>query len=648
MLKRILPLLLVACLLLSACGGSAPAATPAPTEAPERLLASGSYAVYDSAGELFGYVNVTARRLIWYDAGGAETERLGYSFDESTGRYIDENDAEFRVTQRHKGLTLRREDGEYTLEPVDALPEPTPEPTPEPILSAEEIYRLAEKRSVEVTAIVSNGYSYMGTGFYDDENGTVITNYHVIEGAQEAYITDCDGKEYAVLGVVAEDAERDIAVLVTACADSSPIEQRAEPAVTGETVYAFGNPLGFNATISDGIVSTAARTIDGLVYIQHTAPISHGNSGGPLLDQHGRVIGVVCAYYQDGQNLNLAIPIGEAAALPRHETISLEELFPRTAAKDAELEDMMEGDWFRVCVATDLGWEVYADLPERLWDLMEINEAYTGISSELEADNYYLSFSADLLEAEGEHLTDEVTEELSQFLTESLQDTVSDAQVTSTRVNIDDTEWLLLVAGSESLDGEGWLYDYLLACETPDGLGIPVVNLMLFALQEEDLDALEDLGFEILASLFLQKTETAEDVALEVLDAIFHSDFERVIFQIHPSLLEEIDMDDLRESMEEGEEELSAALQELEESGYVLSYETGEAQELKAADLAKLQKDYAEYCEVEIDEAVDVPVTVMLRNEEEGDEELEVYTLRIIHADGYWYLEPLYLAETMG
>jgi transcriptional regulator with XRE-family HTH domain len=198
----------------------------------------------------------------------------------------------------------------------------------EPVsLTAEDIYTNVLPSVVEIVATSSDAIS-TGTGFFYDEKGTVITNYHVIENCQNAEITMSNGLVCQVIAVLGYDTDRDIAILSTSCKLSEPIAIRTTPVKTGEKVYAIGSSLGLTGSLSDGIISATNRNIGGNEYIQTTAPISHGNSGGPLVDANGEVVGIVCAFLAEGQNLNLAIPIDAVDKIPRNHSIKLEKLFP--------------------------------------------------------------------------------------------------------------------------------------------------------------------------------------------------------------------------------------------------------------------------------------------------------------------------------
>lgn len=213
-------------------------------------------------------------------------------------------------------------------------------------LSAEEIYNKISPSVVEIYA-ESATESSTGTGFFLDDKGTVVTNYHVIENCQTAKITLPNGSSYQVTAVKGYDANRDIAILSTKCTTSTPLSIRKTTVNTGEKVYAIGSSLGLTGSLSDGIISATNREVEGNIYIQTTAPISQGNSGGPLVDANGQVVGIVCASFTDGQNLNLAIPIADVNNISLNNSIALDRLFP---------EPKREVEWI-----SDWRFQYYAD-----------------------------------------------------------------------------------------------------------------------------------------------------------------------------------------------------------------------------------------------------------------------------------------------
>lgn len=160
-----------------------------------------------------------------------------------------------------------------------------------------------------VTYDVSGAAADLGSGFFMDDKGHLITNYHVLEGAYRAEVKTHDGRKYPIELVVAENEEADIIKVRVALADHKiPWVRLAdqEPAI-GERILVVGSPLGLEQTVSEGIVS-AVRDLPliGKVF-QLSAPISPGSSGGPVVNMKGRVIGVVSFQAVMGQNLNFSI-----------------------------------------------------------------------------------------------------------------------------------------------------------------------------------------------------------------------------------------------------------------------------------------------------------------------------------------------------
>lgn len=170
-----------------------------------------------------------------------------------------------------------------------------------------------------------------GSGFFINSNGLAVTNYHVIRGAASAVIIDYNENEYDVSGVYDYDEDLDLALLQIDGDDFATLERGdSDSIVTGAKVYAIGSPLGFKNTISPGIISSASRLIDGLAYIQTTAAISPGSSGGALIDAAGKVIGVTTATAVAGQNINIAVPINQLDKLTVDQFVTLASILPDT------------------------------------------------------------------------------------------------------------------------------------------------------------------------------------------------------------------------------------------------------------------------------------------------------------------------------
>lgn len=149
----------------------------------------------------------------------------------------------------------------------------------------------------------------IGSGFIIQSDGVIVTNHHVIDGAFSASVRVSNGDIFDSVTLLESDKRRDLVVLKVRALKlpTCPLGD-SDTADVGQHVIAIGNPIGLSQTVSDGIVS-ALRQMQGYRVIQLTAPISEGSSGGPLLNDLGDVIGVTTAGYDEGQNLNIAVPI---------------------------------------------------------------------------------------------------------------------------------------------------------------------------------------------------------------------------------------------------------------------------------------------------------------------------------------------------
>ena len=184
-------------------------------------------------------------------------------------------------------------------------------------LTAEQIYRRDAPGVVQVTATdPTQGSESLGSGFVIDKAGHIVTNFHVVRGATKIFVS-FSGQDQLAGTVVGSDPSTDVAVLKIRAQASAltPLELGNSDALrVGDSVYAIGNPFGYTRTLTSGIVSALQRqikapnslTIDNV--IQTDASINHGNSGGPLLDAAGRVIGVTSQIYaENSQQGNLGI-----------------------------------------------------------------------------------------------------------------------------------------------------------------------------------------------------------------------------------------------------------------------------------------------------------------------------------------------------
>jgi serine protease Do len=164
----------------------------------------------------------------------------------------------------------------------------------------------------------------LGSGFFIQSSGYIITNEHVVAGAYELTVTQfrqgaagLDKVQFTKVRIVALDSRLDLALLKIEDAGDTvfpTVPLGDGGALTdGQTVFAIGSPLGLDRTVSQGIISSRNRPLDGQLYIQTTTQINPGNSGGPLFNLRGEVVGVnnMKAMEVGVEGLNFAIPSGE-------------------------------------------------------------------------------------------------------------------------------------------------------------------------------------------------------------------------------------------------------------------------------------------------------------------------------------------------
>lgn len=171
---------------------------------------------------------------------------------------------------------------------------------------------IASSADAVVAVFAGDGH---GTGFLISADGYLLTNHHVVAGSKYVKVRWPDRSE-SLGEVVRSDRRRDVALIKADASGRQPLALRSSGASLGEAVFAVGTPLDqkFQGTVTKGIVS-ASRTYDGLGFIQSDVTVNSGNSGGPLLDENGAVIGVTVSGYQINgapAGLNLFIPIAEA------------------------------------------------------------------------------------------------------------------------------------------------------------------------------------------------------------------------------------------------------------------------------------------------------------------------------------------------
>jgi S1-C subfamily serine protease len=194
-------------------------------------------------------------------------------------------------------------------------------------LTAEDIYRSSSPGVVVITdtqtevvpasffsPAQSEQVTALGSGFVVDTRGDIVTNDHVVQGAKNVRVGFSGGATYPAK-IVGSDPSTDIAVVRVKAPNSllRPLRFDDSSVEVGDPAYAIGNPFGLERTMTAGIVSATGRDIqapNGLVIanaIQTDAPINHGNSGGPLLDRLGRVIGINSQIQGGTVNANVGV-----------------------------------------------------------------------------------------------------------------------------------------------------------------------------------------------------------------------------------------------------------------------------------------------------------------------------------------------------
>lgn len=217
-------------------------------------------------------------------------------------------------------------------------------------LTATQLVERVEPSVVRINAISEDGeLEWHGSGFIIDAAGVVATNHHVVAGAHQCVVVFTSGKTFDVQGYYVMDESRDIAILQVELPEG---EYKALPLATslppkGEQVLAFGCPYGLDFSATDGLISAARSSgemksmlgadVNG-EWLQTSAPISPGNSGGPLVNMRGEVVGINSLVRSEGQNLNFAISALDVQSISEKRGDKITELSRGTEAKDAGIK----------------------------------------------------------------------------------------------------------------------------------------------------------------------------------------------------------------------------------------------------------------------------------------------------------------------
>ncbi|MCA9248155.1 MAG: tetratricopeptide repeat protein [Planctomycetales bacterium] len=212
----------------------------------------------------------------------------------------------------------------------------------------EQIAERARKSIVEITFAGRDGDQQgLGTGFVIDADGLIATNLHVIGEARPISVRTVDGKRHDVLAVHASDRNLDLAVLKIANSELKPLALAEGPAAQGAPIVVMGNPYGLRNSVVAGVLS-GRQTIADREMLQLAIPIEPGNSGGPVIDEAGRVLGIVTMKSAVTNNLGFAVPIEKLRPLlEQPNPIPLQRWLTIGALDDAEWSPRFGARWMQ-------------------------------------------------------------------------------------------------------------------------------------------------------------------------------------------------------------------------------------------------------------------------------------------------------------
>ena len=258
-----------------------------------------------------------------------------------TGKILTEKRDQVAIDVGYTVLVIPRTDIEKILRGEAAVPTAKPGASPKPVAAPLEAkptaafkpgFYSANNRAMpdkSVRELVNQlgeavvqvrTPSGLGSGFIINDDGYLVTNFHVIEGETQISVAvyhmrdgALEPKVYQQVRIVSINKFQDMALLKIEDKDAPKFKYvllgSADILAVGEGVFAIGSPLGLERTVTQGIVSTKTREFEGGLYLQTTAQINPGNSGGPLFNMEGEVVGITNMKITSGEGLGFAIPI---------------------------------------------------------------------------------------------------------------------------------------------------------------------------------------------------------------------------------------------------------------------------------------------------------------------------------------------------
>jgi hypothetical protein len=263
-------------------------------------------------------------------------------------------------------------------------------------LSTRQIAADVSKATVSIRSALVGGSVSAGSGFITDPSGIVVTNYHVVQGAERIEVRVASGETYDVTAIRAVDRRRDIAILQIP-GFKLPTVTLGDSESLGpcESIVVIGNALGvLENSVTTGVVS-GIRDVEGTKLIQMSAAVSPGNSGGPVVNERGEVVAITVSKLTAGESLNFAIPINFARgylAQPAQQGLALlkataddKDLFAKSSAGFPKRWRSLTSDTLRNITISEDAMLVEVVVPDvmksyrRSWsELKKSNEQWVG------------------------------------------------------------------------------------------------------------------------------------------------------------------------------------------------------------------------------------------------------------------------------
>jgi serine protease Do len=180
-------------------------------------------------------------------------------------------------------------------------------------LKPEDLYSAVLPSVVTLDVENTAGKHFVGSAFLAVRDGLAVTAWHVVQDARHVEARYSDNQRVKVVGLVDKNEQLDLALIKLEGTPRPRITLGSATPRIGSRIYVMGSPRGFDFSISEGLISQV-RTLDGVRYYQLSCPISPGDSGGPVLNDHGEAIGVVSWRKADAENVGFAVP---SAAITR-------------------------------------------------------------------------------------------------------------------------------------------------------------------------------------------------------------------------------------------------------------------------------------------------------------------------------------------